>query len=508
MRYFLSVFGAFLLSNLTSQNCIPISSNTSSSVSVTSSVTPPSVCTPPLPAGPKDAFLDQYIPNNPAMPVLQFRVNFIIVNHPTIPTIFTGIPQSQIIADANNLVNMMNVWFQTCGSIPSNVPPSNPGPSVPNPKIQLVLNNVYFKTSSTLGAANLFHSPALYNAFPDDAQHTFNIYYYTDTDPGNGGSGWADWGKYAAMAMYEPSIGGPYVTGTISNNPRLLWHELGHGLGFFGDHYGSVMPNNNDPITKNYIPDDATVDNGLGPYSCTAPTGPGTPSNANNNIMGNSGCREVLSARQIAAFHYLVAANMTKKYTQFNGQAYPYSPVYANQSIITLTGTQVISSLGNNNEFDLITIQAGSDITFQNMYLLARPGAKIIVEPGARLTLNCTSVSSLIANAEQWNGIEVWGNASQAQTPADQGYLIITSSEISGARTGISVGMRTSPASFATGTGGGVVEANDLYCYGNEVDVAFSPYVRYSRQYVNAYTTGFGPIDNLSFFQNSSFFSS
>ncbi|MGL5888267.1 MAG: hypothetical protein ACRC3B_00190, partial [Bacteroidia bacterium] len=385
--------------------------------------------------------------------------------------------------------------------------PPNPSPSVPNPKIQLLLNNVYFKTSSTLGVGALFGSQAFYSTYPDDVQNTFNIYFYSETNAGDAGSGWADFGKYCAIALPMPSIGGTYITGTIFNNPRLLWHEICHGLGFLGDNYNVAHNNNVNVAVGGYIPDDATVDAGLGAYSCSAPTGPNTPANANNNVMGNSNCREVLSARQIAAFHYLVAADVTKKYTQFNGVAYPYQPNFANAWNYTLSGTQIITVLPNNNTFDLITIPTGSDITFLSMNILARQDAKIIVEKGAKLTIQCTNIVSSDANVCIWKGIEVWGDAALAQTPLDQGYLIIENSEISGAETAISVGMRQSGGVFVASSGGGIVEASFSIFTNNYIDVEFAPYIRYSRSYVGPATTGFAPVANLSMFSRSSFLS-
>jgi hypothetical protein len=93
-----------------------------------------------------DAVVSNYIPNA-SMPMLYYRVNFIFVDDPNQNSIYSGIPQSQIAADAANVVALMNSWFSTCGSIPATKPSPNPSPLVANPKIQLVLNNVYFESS-------------------------------------------------------------------------------------------------------------------------------------------------------------------------------------------------------------------------------------------------------------------------------------------------------------------------------------------------------------------------
>jgi hypothetical protein len=216
-----------------------------------------------------DAASTQFVPNA-SMPTLQFRVNFVFLIHPTQPTIFTGKTPSQITADANAYVNLMNAWFQTCGSIPSNLTPINPSALVPNPKIQLVLNNVYFDTTNA-AISHLFLNSNLDTQFPHDLNNSLNIYFYTESVNGSAGAGWAEFGRFCAMALGKPSIGGVYTPVTIQNNPRLTWHELCHAFGFLGDHY-TAQPNNSDPVNGYYIPDDATVDPPT-PYNCTIPTG-------------------------------------------------------------------------------------------------------------------------------------------------------------------------------------------------------------------------------------------
>ena len=80
--------------------------------------------------------------------------------------------------------------------------------------------------------------------------------------------------------------------------------------------------------------------------------------------MGNTPCREVLSAKQIAAFHYLVAINKTKKFTQFINQPYPYIPSQGIPVKIVLSGNQTITSF-TFTSFDTIIIKSRSDITFK-----------------------------------------------------------------------------------------------------------------------------------------------
>ncbi len=437
-----------------------------------------------------------YIPTA-ASPTLQFRINFVIVDHPTIATIFTGIPHTTIAADAQNMINNMNSWYSTCGSIPQVINTGTPSPLVSNPKIQLVLNHVYFDTSSTFGYGSYFGSLSHYYAFPHDTANTLNFYFYTEST-GAAGSGWASipWGKFVAIALPSQAAGGSYQPGTIFNNPRLMWHELSHALGFLGDNYFGSSFNNADPIFGSYRPKDAAIDISAS-YNCSIPTSASTPTNANNNVMGSSFCREALSAKQIGAFHYLVAKNVTKKYTQFSNSVYPYTPVPTGQSIFTYTGTGTYTSVPNS--FDSIIIKSGANITFSQSLLPARTNAKIVVEKGAKLTFTCVNAFCAFSQS-MWNGVDVYGDATLSQTAANQGTFVIGNSVIQNANVGISVGKRLTDGTFAPNTGGGIVLSQmNNYDY-NIVDVEFAPYIWRSRSYVGPATMGFSPINNKSTF--------
>ncbi|MDI9341666.1 MAG: T9SS type A sorting domain-containing protein [Sediminibacterium sp.] len=465
----------------------------------------------PIPAQPFNAFCNipnyndntdivssQYIPTA-AMPTLYYRLNFVFLIHPTQPTIFTGVTPSQISADAANCVNLLNSWFQTCGSIPSILTPPNPGPMVPNPKIQFVLNNVYFDTT-TAAIAHHWHSTTMDTQFPHDINHSFNIYFYTETSNSTAGSGFPANFRYLAMAMGTPSIGATYVPGTIQNNPRLLWHELGHALGNLHDHY-LPQPLNTNPAGWIYVPDDAAID--IGPYTCTLPTSASTPTNANNNLMGNSPCREVLSAKQIAAFHYLVALDITKKFTQFSNVPYPYTPPGALNNLI-LSGTQTYTSLPVSG-YDTVRVQSGANITLQSLNLVMKQNGIVIVEKGAKLKIECSKVMPQVDFGLRWQGIEVYGDDTESQSPLYQGELEIIGSDIRGAKTAVSLGQRQSNGQFVAGSGGGIVTSTNVFFEKNYVDVEFAPYIRYQRSYVSPNVMGFAPMSNLSRFYKTRF---
>jgi hypothetical protein len=257
------------------------------------------------------------------------------------------------------------------------------------------------------------------------------------------GAGWASFGQSVGMAACP----GYFHQGGIIGGD-LLWHELCHTFGYLADHYNgynppvSNQPNNVDPAAGGYIPDDAAVDSPTG-YNCSQPFN--LVSNPiNNNVMGNSFCRQHLSARQIAAFHYLVAKNITRKYTQFNNLNYPYSPFTNTPSSFNLTGTQVLNTLPL---FSTVTIKTGANITINNATLKANLNGKIIIEPGAKLTLNCVSIEPYLSGlTDLWAGIIVQGNPYIPQDiqsngmSNNQGVLELNNCILKKARRGICAG--------------------------------------------------------------------
>lgn len=464
---------------------------------------PSSFCSTPIMANYFDAISNLYVPVNQT-PIVQYRVNFVFLLHPSIPGILHSISKNQIRTDAGNMVQQINSWFQSCGAIPATKPVPAPNPLLSDSKIRLTLNKVYFDSSSAIGCSHSFGSSTFNTQFPFDTDSTFNIFFYTETDQGAAGAGWAVPGKYCAIALPTPSMGGAYVPGTIFNNPRLLWHELGHGLGFLGDHYGHQY-NIVDPSGGNYIPDDAAIDNGL-TSSCSIPTGPLTPTVMNNNLMSGSSCREALSARQIAAFHYLVASNVTKKFTQFRKSTYPYSPFLTSPIIYHYSGDQSFNSQAN-LLFDSLIIKSGANVTFENMLLIARPGAKIVIEPGAILNLECVTITTQNENLFVWNGIDVCGNNSAPQNYPQQGILVINNSSLQNAQIAINVGKRDRSGEFLPNTGGGIVLTNGAIFEYNHIDVEFAPYVWNKRINSNTSALQNTAIKNNSLFKNSKFLS-
>lgn len=101
-------------------------------------------------------------------------------------------------------------------------------------------------------------------------------------------------------------------------------------------------------------------------------------------------------------------------------------------------------------------------------------GHSIIVEPGGKLILNGGTLTN--ACGDTWQGIEVWGNPSLSQIPANQGWLVITNG---GTIENAEVAVRAGSADY-TGKGGGIVSAENAVFLNNTVSVMFDPYTAYT----------------------------
>ena len=440
---------------------------------------------PPIACWPEDGEIYNYIPNA-NMPTLTFKVNFVFFRHTTQNLVYSLLSHQQLITLCNQKLAYINSKFNACGNISPSLPSPNPSSLVQNPKIQFVLNNVYTPTDDNYAISPTKNIAWGATPYDYDANTAINIYYFYSYAAGVFGGGNAIPG-HLNMVNYA---GDPPVS---SNNPPngaddadLVWHELCHAVGYLKDHYlvagNSVAYTMGDPAINgiSYIPDDAAVD---------LPTSlPGCNSlNNNNNVMGETYCKEHLSARQIAAFHYLVAKDVTKKYTQFNGQNYPYSinNTPGNITYNSLQGVQVINANSLPKPFGTITIKPGANVLIKNGSLTPAANGKIIVEPGGKLRMECVEITTYNSSV-LWDGIEVWGNKNQMQTigsnnlSMNQGILELQSCKITHAKVGVLVGKRLGAGNFSyyngdAGSGGGIVKVKSTRFNDNWKCVYMSP---------------------------------
>jgi hypothetical protein len=122
--------------------------------------------------------------------------------------------------------------------------------------------------------------------------------------------------------------------------------------------------------------------------------------------------------------------------------------------------------------------------------------AKIIVEPNGKLIIDGGKIGTDIFEDNPWQGIEVWGNPSLSQIPANQGWLVITNG---GTIENAEVAVRAGSADY-TGKGGGIISAENAVFLNNTVSAMFDPYTAYTNtsafgsctfNYTKTITSGF-----------------
>lgn len=417
--------------------------------------------------------ISNFVPNSNS-PTLVYKVNFIFPYDPAQVNVYYYASMSTLYSGCTLTIANLNNYFNSLGNIPCWLPVLNPSPLVPNPKIQFVLNNVYKPASSLANNLAFWSNQTELNnlTYPNDNAITVIFCPYTFTTNLTGGADVPDRG----LIRYHYTMGGPLYAGQDLGGP-LLAHELAHAVAALPDHYTtntvipSSMPPPYNPLNQSlptygaYFADDSPNDI-LASYSCYTPTNPTNPY-SNNNLMGNSFCREHLSAKQIASFHYLVAAGATSKYLQNSNFIYP--PLFPNAPSTILSGNQTIT---NDIFFKKIIVPNGSTITVQNAKVLATDlDSKIIIEPGAILRLINVQVGSSLDL--KWRGIEVWGNPYLPQTNANQGALVLLNSCISNAEKGILVGKTDNSGNLTGMHGGGIVESISSNFFNNINHVTF-----------------------------------
>jgi|GEM_PF-1444789 len=147
-----------------------------------------------------------------------------------------------------------------------------------------------------------------------------------------------------------------------------------------------------------------------------------------------------------------------------------------------VTSTQTWSGTNPINSGTVLTVgkelrvKTGAYLTLTNLTVHFLDQARLVVEPGARLTLNNTTLTSVNCGT-MWKGVEVQGNFSVAQTAANQGYLYAnTGSVISNAIDGVRLCGTLSDGSVDWAKTGGVVRGTGATFRNNRRDVEFLAY--------------------------------
>lgn len=130
------------------------------------------------------------------------------------------------------------------------------------------------------------------------------------------------------------------------------------------------------------------------------------------------------------------------------------------------------SSINIMNE---LRIESGITLQITNNTLSFGNEGKITIEPGAKLIVNNSILTSFDCEGLMWKGIELQGNSSNNQYSSSQGQLILNNSIVENAIQGVSVYAMNGSQIDWTKTGGKITSNNSTF-RNNWKDVAFLSY--------------------------------
>lgn len=191
----------------------------------------------------------------------------------------------------------------------------------------------------------------------------------------------------------------------------------------------------------------------------------------------------------------LAAYDRSTELVNYGSSAQTWTPGLTNNPFASVSGTVTIR--------DELRIPSGKNITMQGMIFEFGPNGKIIIERGAKLTLNNSILrgNSTCPNSI-WQGIEVWGNRNLSQSntsSSGQGTLIIIDGQIWDAHDAITT-IQDTPSGWDWNFTGGIVRADRgtfLNCG------RCSQFLSYRNFNPNNPTT---TLNNISYFKDCNFY--
>ena len=146
------------------------------------------------------------------------------------------------------------------------------------------------------------------------------------------------------------------------------------------------------------------------------------------------------------------------------------------------------------------TVLSGVELTINSSTIQFGADAHIIIEQGAKVILNNSTLTNYALCNSKWQGIEVWGTKTQHQysypgNPCAQGTLKIENGSI--IENAVSAVELWNPENYSTT--GGIVQARDSYFYNNAKSVHALYYSNYNPTYPSQLA------DNISYFINCTF---
>ncbi|MEZ4937140.1 MAG: T9SS type A sorting domain-containing protein [Crocinitomicaceae bacterium] len=322
-------------------------------------------------------------------------------------------------------IRLNNVLDQVNNTYMYNTPPSDPiilefmgsqvpVPFLPSTKIQFHLDSIYYYQDSAANAGDFNLAQSIHLNSNPSAENFVNIYIINLNIQGASGVATEGQNKVGMDFRWMPDS----LTSTQQDSitffeqshdhsfATVLTHELGHFLGLYhtyieggghelqvendpeylGDVFNYGINNNfphlsywNCPTDSNYIPTD-TIHN----FSCT------------NNIMGGTNTQVYFSPMQIYRMHKRLSLD-DRFYKYIVCEDYGDVPPI---EIFSYENWDFPIRL-----FNPIRVKTGTNLEL-NCELIMSTNQKIIVEKGARLTLNGGKITS---SCGLWDGIELEG---------------------------------------------------------------------------------------------------
>lgn len=129
-----------------------------------------------------------------------------------------------------------------------------------------------------------------------------------------------------------------------------------------------------------------------------------------------------------------------------------------------------------------LVIKPNANLTITGSKITFARNSKLIIEPGGKLTLNGATLTNECGSF--WKGIRVQGNYNLAQTPTNQGTLVlINGAKIENAEIGVYVGTDPSLTTLNNGAGG-LIEVDDAEFINNLVGIDLPSYPNNTSSYI------------------------
>lgn len=431
--------------------------------------------------------LTDYIPaNNVTIPV-----NFIFFQ----PLSGTGKFDTITQGTCQSIINFMNYKFSNLSAPTLPLPAPNTAPTgYTDTKIRFVFKSIIFKPDVQYDTSAT--ATGTFPVYPAADPNALNIVHNVH----NGGPAGNALIKSNVVSLIQSNAPGAFDL--FDNGTRHLYylHEVGHALGLHHTYptnaTGAIVPMSqfSNPNGTTLAPDLAN-DIWYEDFNTAI-------AEIGNNFMGNSWAkRDYLSPKQIGLMHYML--KMDPVVRQIASQS--ACSIGVNWPMYSGSYTGPILADGD------LVIPQGQHVTISGCVYM-KPNARIIVEPGGKLTLNNATLVRQCSSP--WKGIEVQSNpgAHQSIDPltlmpnSSVGMLEVNASSVSGAEIAINVGKFNTTGSYNIGpnvnftgsyipsTGAGIVQVKSSQFINNRISANFNPY------YVLAPNGG-----NISYFKSCVF---